>query len=585
MTSEQRGAEMKTDIGAIQRELAAAAALLDSTKARLAAAEDEAVRSLAGKLPAQLSSPEDGKIKVVLAGQYSAGKSTIVRALTGLEEVRSGEGITTEEVAEYDWGEITLLDTPGVHTGLRADHDERSYAAIDAADLIVFVVTNELFDAHIAEHFRKLAIDRGRGAELLLVVNKMGRAAKGNSEEQQALIREGLREVLDRYTPEQLRTCFVDAQSALESAQEEDAELSAALYEASGMADFQQAVGEFVAEKGLMGRYTTALYQLQTVLQEALAVDSTGDAEIDAFELACLKRKNLLGRARSEAEREVKAMVRPFAAKVRAEGRKLGDSLVPNGPSEDFEARLNAAKRELGAEAEGLQGEVVGKLETILQKMIEGVDAIAAEFSGAQTEVAGGPSGQLNAGGGGLVTATRVAGVAKSAGNKVAQMAIGDVARGGLGKFAGSSMHKLVLEVGHLFGVKFKPWQAIKWAKGIGVAGKVLGVAGAVAGPILEAKAQEQRRERERALAGQRRELIGAFNDNAQTIEMSFDEATGRFVADTIEPVIQENDRVLAEMRQAQTQRDKDYDDLEALLLQGEQIIQTIQGGARPQAS
>lgn len=574
------GGDMQTNIGVIQSELTEGAALLAATKARFAAAQDEAVRALAEELPAQLSSPEDGKIKLVFAGQYSAGKSTIVRALTGLAEVKSGEGITTEQVTEYDWGEITLLDTPGVHTGLRADHDALSYEAIDAADLIVFVVTNELFDAHIAEHFRKLTIERGRGAELLLVVNKMGRAAKGNSEEMQALIREDLRDVLQPYTPEGLRACFLDAQAALESAQEEDAELAAALYASSGLANFQQAIGDFVAERGLIGRYTTALYQLETVLQKALAVDSTGDADIDVAELAWMKRKSLLSRARDEARREVRAMVRPFAAKVKEEGRALGDSLIPNGPSEDFEDRLKAVEGDLGRQAELLQKEVVATLQGIMQEVVEGVDAIAAELSGVETKLAGGPSGECSAGGGSHA-ARRVAGVAEKLGGKVAKMGIGDLARSGLGKFAGSKLHKIVLDVAHFFGVKLKPWEAIKWAKGISVAGKVVGVLGEVAGPILDAKAEAERKERERELAGYRRDLIAAFDQNARTVEMSFDQASDCFVADTIEPVIQENDRVLATMREAQTQRDKDYEDLEALLLQGARITQSIQGSAR----
>lgn len=50
----------------------------------------------------------------------------------------------------------------------------------------------------------------------------------------------------------------------------------------------------------------------------------------------------------------------------------------------------------------------------------------------------------------------------------------------GLKAFSGSNMHQLVLDIGHFFGHSFKPWEAVKWVKGINVAGKVLGVFGVV---------------------------------------------------------------------------------------------------------
>ena len=90
----------------------------------------------------------DSVIRLVFAGQYSAGKSTIIKNLTGRTDIKTGGGITTEEVHEYDWNGIKIIDTPGIHTEQRPDHDEKSYKAILASDMLVFVITNELFDFH-----------------------------------------------------------------------------------------------------------------------------------------------------------------------------------------------------------------------------------------------------------------------------------------------------------------------------------------------------------------------------------------------------------------------------------------------------
>ena len=145
-----------------------------------------------------ISEEADRPIKLVFAGQYSAGKSSIVKMLTGNEDIAIGAAITTQNTNSYMWNGIEVVDTPGIHTQLRPDHDAISYDAITSADMLVFVITNELFDDHIAKHFRNLAIDKDKAGEMLLVVNKMERTSLGNVQEQQEIIREDLRKVLDQ---------------------------------------------------------------------------------------------------------------------------------------------------------------------------------------------------------------------------------------------------------------------------------------------------------------------------------------------------------------------------------------------------
>lgn len=260
--------------------------LLGRARSVLTFAPSDKVRELANRIPPVIL-PPDGAIKVVFAGQYSAGKSTIMKVLTGREDIATGGGITTEEAHPYDWDGVKVVDTPGIHTKLRPDHDEISYLAIADADLLVFVVSNELFDSHLAQHFRKLAIERDKAHEMMLVVNKMNRCAKGNSPEAQGIIREDLRKVLAPFSPEDLRTSFLAAEWAIESKIESDAMVCEALWRKSGIEPFMQELNGFVFEKGLSGRYTTALYNLEQVLQEALAAESTGDKDVDALEELC----------------------------------------------------------------------------------------------------------------------------------------------------------------------------------------------------------------------------------------------------------------------------------------------------------
>ena len=104
-------------------------------------------------------------IRLAFAGQYSAGKSSIIKMLTGRSDISVGAGITTQDVHTYEWSGMEVIDTPGIGTGIRYDHDEISYRAFAGADMIVYVVTNELFDSFLAEHFRNLAIEKDKALE------------------------------------------------------------------------------------------------------------------------------------------------------------------------------------------------------------------------------------------------------------------------------------------------------------------------------------------------------------------------------------------------------------------------------------
>ena len=134
--------------------------------------------------------PEDGAIKLVFVGQYSAGKSSIIKMLTGID-VTIGAGIATQEAHGYKWGDLEIVDTPGIHTEIEgSDHDEKTYYQIDHAALLIFVVTAQGFDNRMGNHFRKLAFEQDRAKNMVLVVNKMDQTALGNVPEQQKIIAE-----------------------------------------------------------------------------------------------------------------------------------------------------------------------------------------------------------------------------------------------------------------------------------------------------------------------------------------------------------------------------------------------------------
>ena len=285
------------------------------------------------------------KVRIVFAGQYSAGKSSIIKMMTGDDTIATGAKITTEETHTYEWNGLEIVDTPGVHTSLRPDHDEISYKAIAAADILVFVVTNELFDSYIADHFRHLAIDKDKAGEMILVVNKMDRAAKGNTPEQQEIVREGLRSVLAPYTPEQLHLSFLDAQSYLDSVEEreEDPELADELLKRSGYEEFIETLNQFVEEKALSAKLTTDLYVLDNELDKAISELTPGseDADIDALEENLKQQRYMLLDTRSRMQRDVKDIFSDAASQIRQLGLDAAALVDSDLGREELEETIN----------------------------------------------------------------------------------------------------------------------------------------------------------------------------------------------------------------------------------------------------
>ena len=328
----------------------------------------------------ELPQRQSDKIKLVFAGQYSAGKSTIIKMLTGNESIATGAEITTQEAHSYDWNGLEITDTPGVHTTLRPDHDEISYEAIASADMLVFVVTNELFDSYIADHFRKLAIDKDKAGEMILVVNKMDRAAKGNTPEQQEIIREGLKEVLAPYTPEQLHLSFLDAQSYLDSLEEResDPELADELLARSGYNEFVETLNAFVSEKSLSVKLTTELYMLDNILDKAI-IDlqpKSSDSDIDALEENLVQQRHLLMDTRKRIGQEISDIYANGSASIRDLGLDAATIYGSSFDQEDFEERFNRYEKQVEGIMGMCQQEADDTVRTRLAELGENLDDI-----------------------------------------------------------------------------------------------------------------------------------------------------------------------------------------------------------------
>lgn len=143
------------------------AAAQADTLARLGAEHPDLVVDL-GPVPSMEMGSDE--IRIAFVGQHSAGKSSLIACLTGLD-IPTGAGETTLETTSYEWNGHYLVDTPGARAGTDATRDRKAESATRTADIVVFTVTVEGFDDVTADLFASVEAIAPDGS-VVLVVNK-----------------------------------------------------------------------------------------------------------------------------------------------------------------------------------------------------------------------------------------------------------------------------------------------------------------------------------------------------------------------------------------------------------------------------
>ena len=502
------------------------------------------------------------KIHLVFVGQYSAGKSSILTMLTGRKDIKIGEGITTQKVTKYDWNGIEVIDTPGIHTELRPDHDAISYEAIASADLLVYVVSNELFDSNLGKRFRSVAIDKDKAGEMILVVNKMSRTVEGNVPHQQEVIKKanGLVDVISPHTPDELNISFLDSESYLDSLTENDKEIAEELRQRSGYDDFISTLNNFIAEKNLSSKLTTVIYQIDSEIEDALKqIESTQkDADIKALEENYRQQRHIFMEGRDSLRQEVSSIFMKASSEIKNLGIEAANSICNGCNEKDVELDLSEKMIKAQTIIEESQKDSLSIIEKKLSELNLEVETLEnSEFSKElklrlEGRMSGLPTNVkklLNSGNSAV----------KDASTAMIKNAYSSKTATGLklSNFSGSNIHDVVLKAGKTLGYKFKPWQAIKITKGIAIAGHVLTVFGVIFSVGMQIAEDMQSDEIKNSMEQNRINIRSQFNDAANGLE-NF----GRnFISEVIDnhinvPIMEINDKIKALQEGVQQKND-----------------------------
>lgn len=130
-------------------------------------------RSLLAGLPGRVKGPVGDELTVALMGRTTAGKSTIIDALTHADGSRQGRGAqrTTRRVSRSRSAEVPgviLVDTPGVGAHDGQEDWDTAFEQVPDADLILWVALN---DSQQEETTRALNLLASQGKPIIVALN------------------------------------------------------------------------------------------------------------------------------------------------------------------------------------------------------------------------------------------------------------------------------------------------------------------------------------------------------------------------------------------------------------------------------
>lgn len=498
---------------------------------------------------------------LVFTGYHSSGKSTLIEALTNRAfNVPIGSGVTTDEVKEYNWdGDVRLVDTPGVHAG-RPVHDERAEQALQAADLVLFAVPVELFDDTLVAHLREVLGRLGKSRQTLIVITKAGtmEAARGHRE---AAINEALGPFDQVPWVECDAQYFLDGLDLAETAPAD----SAAFIEASGLAKVSALINSFAAQQGELGRLSQPLQLVIAIALEASA-SLTDDPNEQAALQILVRQRSALSKKRIHLGDLLEARSAQFRADAVSAATLFADSIEGDEQGCEFsepmlEGHMATLNETLGAALERFEGSVRRTLEVQFDDLASEVLAIEASPHG-RLAVQLGEVESISFDGREVAVRPSNAPVA------AAPSWAGDLSKhlkqfhkfwgagDGVKAAAGSNGHQVVLKVGHAFGKKFKPWEAVKTANAIGKVAKVGGVAFAIGLEAYGVFADERAAVKaEQARAGRRRSITQEILAQADIIVAAALQAVGDDLNDIFKPEFQRIDAMASEIYGARSTR------------------------------
>lgn len=511
--------------------------VLDAFSSLIKGLKESKVASIVKEANEELKKLEEKmKLEIAFIGQYSAGKSTIISALTNNNAIKIGQDVTTERPQAYQWGKVLLVDTPGILAG-NDEHDALSLKYMDRADLLVYVITVSGFDHVIGKNFRKLVFEQNRVARMILVMNKISMEPASNKNNWI----ESIKPVIEPLSPKELSFTCIDAQDYIDGCGEIDTPDGQELIKLSNFNEFQEQLDSFIKEKGFIGRIITPLNMVQTYSNQIINQLTADTDEVAKLQELLRQKQFLVIESRKRLERKVLGEVHKLTSTITKKGHEMVSLITPSikqdvlvSKSDEITLEIDKLCFDTSIRIEDLIEEEITELlneinelmETQLAQDLKQTLDITFDF-------------QINIKDKRLNEKTkkapeilqRIGSLLNTAGKSFKEWTLNSqkVGAAGLKAVSGSDAHKAILDIGHFFGKKFKPYEAQKLALKLGKLGenaakfgKVLGGAQVVVAPLMAVYEERQEAKYTESLQNARLETRDNFNTWSKMINDNY---------------------------------------------------------------
>lgn len=484
--------------------------------------KDTGNNDLESKLNAELDTASERKqLQLAFVGQYGSGKSTIISALTGNKNIKIDANVSTDEVSKYQWNGIVLMDTPGILAGKVERHDEATKEALKECDLVFYILTSQLFDDIVFNNFIDLAYNQHLADKMFIVINKMNMET-GEYERLVDSYMDSLRKTFSErgYNVDEFPIAFIDANDYIDGIDENDNEY----IQLSHFERFIDMLNTFVRKKGLIKkRFDTPVRILHSYLKD-IKVSSVDKTLCDFYNQFEQKLTN----SQREIKRDVENVLYSFDSSSMNEVIKLSNEIGDIDESE-WKQKQNELNNRLVQMISDVSNQIESTICENYKRLLEEVnqfgekdalikysDNIDAKLNSPNISVEEKRS---------LNMQKKSLGLLRQGANKVSDMAPGvDSLFGGISGASGSTLHEIVLNVGHFFGKSFKPWEAVRWASNIAKFAK-FGIPIITAGIDIWMQYREDNKENERLqqIKDSKSKFITSYQSEINKVKSQFD--------------------------------------------------------------
>jgi len=433
-------------------------------------------------------------LKVAFVGQYNAGKSTIISAITGDDQIHIDSNVATDASSDYLWKGIQLTDTPGILAGKVAQHDEITKQAILDTDLIVYVLTSQLFDDVIFENFIDLAYNQKLKSKMLIAINKMS-MEPGDFETLQANYLDSIKTIFKEKGYEfDFDVIFIDAADYIEGQEEGEEDL----IELSNFNDFIQKLNDFVEQRGILQKsFDTPSRLLKNAINEVAL------QEVDPnFELIIKKYESRLQGYKKDVSQKIEFILSSLKSAIVEEGYSI-TSVVDQKKGEDELKQLEVTFEEFLEKCSTEKMELIeNEIKTQRQSLGETLEVLNKDpdivlYRDQLKNIT--LSSELVEQNTATKKKSQFLELLKSKTPQLMKYTGADKSSGIFMKASeasGTKAHEIVLKLGKFGGYNFKPWGAANIAKSMGnlskLAGPVLG--GVMLGCDIYGAVKEERK-------------------------------------------------------------------------------------------